>query len=142
MSCMKSDYLANKSNDHVTGVATYTAPTQMRLALFTARGTIAQASAGTNFTECSGGGYARVDIGVGSTNWNASSSGSPRLTDNKLAVAMGTPSADWGTVTCIGIYDQGTNLLWWGDITSRSCPLGAAVSFPAGSIDISEPQGT
>jgi hypothetical protein len=137
---MFSDYLAGKVFDHVDGVASFTAPTQINIGLYTARGTIAQACAGTNFTEVSGGGYARVNIGVGGTNWNTAAA---RAMDNKLAVAMGTPSADWGTVTGYFVYDQGANLLWWNDLTTaRSCPSGAAVSFIAGAIDLALPQGT
>jgi hypothetical protein len=134
---MFSDYLANKILDHVTGVAAYTAPTQIKVALFTARGSTAQACAGTNFTEVSGGSYAQVNVGIGTTNWNTAAA---RLVDNKLAVALGTATADWGTVTCIGYYDQTGNLLWWGDITSRNITNGAVVSMAAGVIDVSFPQ--
>jgi hypothetical protein len=137
---MFSDFLANKINDHITGVASYTPPTQLKIGLYTARGTIAQACAGTNFTAVSGGGYAEVDAGIGATNWNASAS---RLSDNKLLIPMGTPSADWGIVTGFTVKDQSGNLLWWADLsTAKSCPSGAVVSWAAGVIDVSLPQGT
>ena len=143
MSCMMGDYLANKLNDHVTGVAVYTPPTQIKVSLCTAKGTIAQCCANTNFTECTGGGYAQVNVGVGSTNWNASGTTSPRLSDNKLAVSFGTPSADWGTVVAWRLLDQSGNLLWWGDESpSKSCPAYAAVSSAIGAITMALPQGT
>jgi len=139
MSGMYSDFLANKINDHINGVASYTAPTEINLALFTARGSIAQACAGTTFTEVTGGSYARVNAGVGTVNWNGSAA---RLCDNKLSVPFVTATADWGIVTCYGAYDQAANLLWWADLTTpKSVPDGATASFATGTIDVSLPQG-
>lgn len=140
MSGMMGDYLANKLNDHVTGVAAYTAPTQINIDLYTARGTIAQSCAGTNFTLVTGGSYAAVDAGVGGTNWNTSAA---RLVDNKLVVTFPTATASWGTVTGYRATDQTGNVLWWGDLTaSKLVPDGATASFAAGDLDVSLPQGT
>jgi len=139
MSGMYSDYLANKINDHIMGVALYVPPTQLKIGLYTARGTIPQTCAGTNITPVSGGGYLEVNAGVGTANWNTSAA---RLSDNKLAIAMGTPSADWGMITGYTVKDQSNNLLWWNDLTTaKSCPSGASVSWIAGAIDVALPPG-
>jgi hypothetical protein len=139
MSGMYSDYLANKINDHINGIAVYTPPTQMKVGLYTARGSIEQSCAGTNFTAVSGGGYVEVNMGIGSTNWNASA---VRAATSKLLISMGTPSADWGTVIGYTLKDQSGNLLWWSDLTnSRSCPAGAVISIPIAGLGVSLPQG-
>lgn len=138
MSGMFSDYWANKLIDHGLAVTNYTPPTHIYVALFLARGTIEQACAGTDFVECAGGSYARVNVGVTSVNWNPAAL---RASDNKLAVPFPTPTADWGTVVAIGYYDQLGNLLWWSDCAPRFCALAASVSLLAGSIDVSLPQG-
>jgi hypothetical protein len=139
MSGMYADYQANAELDALSGVAAYPVPTQLNLALFTARGTIAQTCAGTNLTEVTGGGYARVNVGVGSVNWNAAAA---RAMTNKLAVAMGTPSGDWGTVVAVALYDQSGNMRWWDDLPAgKPCPAGVPVSFAAGAISMGLPQG-
>jgi hypothetical protein len=139
MSGMLSDYLCNALLDHITGVATYTSPTQINVALFTARGSIAQSCAGTNFTEVAGGAYARVNVGITGVNWDSAAS---RAIQNKLLVTFPTPTADWGTVIAVGYYDQLGNLLWWDDVTSRFCALGATVTIAIGAIDLSLPYGS
>lgn len=136
---MFSDYLSNALLDHITGVAAYTPPTEINVALFTARGSIAQSCAGTNFTEVAGGNYARTNVGITAINWNAAAA---RATSNTLIVTFPVPSADWGTVVAVGYYDQLGNLLWWDDVTSRFCALGATVTLAAGAVDVALPQGT
>lgn len=144
MSGMMSDYLAKALLDHVTGVASYTPPTQIKLGLFTSRGTVAQSCAGTNFVAVSGGSYDEVDIGVGTTNWNTAALSAPnRLTDNKLAKAFATATASWGTVYGYTAKDQSGNLLWWGDLASpQAVPDGATASFAGGVLDVNLPQGS
>lgn len=136
---MYSDYLANKINDHISGVAVYTPPLELKVGLYTARGSIAQSCANTNFVAVSGGGYVEVDIGVGGTNWSTSAL---RACNNKLVVAMGTPSVDWGTAIGYTIKDQNNNLLWWADFAiTKPCPAGVPVSWTATSLIASLPYG-
>lgn len=67
----------------------------------------------TTGIEVSGGGYARVEIprdllswagtqGAGTTTASAGSSG---ITSNNVNITFPTPTADWGIVTAVGIYD-------------------------------------
>lgn len=60
---------------------------------------------GTNFTEPSGGSYARVTVTNNATNFPAAttSSGETRKT-NGAKITWPTPSANWGTVTHYGIF--------------------------------------
>lgn len=133
-----SDFLENKLLDYYLraknwdGTANATVPGTLYVALFTA--TPNDAGGGT---EVSGGSYARV--GVATSGWNASSGG---LVDNIAAINFGTASANWGTVTHVGLYDASTggNLIDWGVLTaSRVVNSGdGPVQFAAGALDLTE----
>jgi hypothetical protein len=126
-----SDYLENAVLDHLTGVATFTTPTNVYVALYTAAPTDAGGG-----TEVTGGSYARATVAKGSTNWNTASNGA---TSNKTAITFATATADWGTVVAVGLLDNSTggNLLAWADLTAnKSVPNGATASFAAGELDI------
>jgi hypothetical protein len=138
MSSGWTTYLVNKIEDHVLGGGSYTRPATVYVALFTARGTVAQANAGTNFTEVATGAYARVAVTNNATNWPAASA---KAKSNDTDVVFPEATADWGTVTCWGLYDASTagNLLYWGDLTvNRTITTGIVAKFPAGSLDITE----
>ena len=55
-------------------------------------------------------------------------------------VSFGSATGSWGTVTHFGIFDAVLgNLLFWGPLTqSTVIAAGNAVSFPVGSLVISE----
>lgn len=112
-----SDYAENQVVDHIFRTSSFTKPTTLAVALFT---TAPSDAAGG--TEVTGGSYARVALNPLNTNWNATqggtagaSSGTGGLTDNATAITFAAPTANWGAVTAMGIFDatSGGNLLMW-----------------------------
>lgn len=67
-------------------------------------------------TEVSGGSYARVAVTAGLTQWagtqgagtTTASSGTNGTTSNNAAITFPAPTASWGTVTHVGIFDAST----------------------------------
>jgi hypothetical protein len=107
-----------------TGTATR--PTSWTVGLFTA---VADAEAGT-VTEVSGGSYARTAV-----SFSAASSGA---TANSADVQFPTATASWGTITHAGVYDNGGNLLFVGELTnSKSVGSGDTFQISTGSLTIS-----
>ena len=120
-----SDYLETKVLDHVFGGTAYTAPTTLYVALFTA----APSDSGGG-TEVSGGAYARQTIAF-------TTSGD--TTSNNAAVEFPTATANYGTVTHVGIYDASTagNLMAWAALTSsKTIETGDVFRIPSGDLDI------
>ncbi len=111
------------------------APANTYVGLFTTAPTT-DASASYTGTEVSGGSYARVT--VASSGWSALSGGSttPAQISNSGVITFATPSANWGTVLAVGIFDALTtgNLLWWNTITSQSINTGVVASFAIGAL--------
>jgi hypothetical protein len=113
-----SDYAENQIADHMFRTATWSKPAGLYIALFTA----APSDSGGG-TEVSGGSYARVNAGApANANWEGThgsvtgaSSGTNGRIRNAAALTFPAPTADWGTVTHIGIFDasSGGNLLIW-----------------------------
>ena len=72
-------------------------------------------------TEVSGGSYARVAVTSSLANWAGTqaaasttvSSGTGGTTSNNIAITFATPTANWGVVVAVGLYDaaSGGNLL-------------------------------
>jgi hypothetical protein len=120
-----SDYLETKVLDHVFGGTAYTAPATLYVALFTA----APSDSGGG-TEVSGGGYARQTIAF-------TTSGD--TTSNTAAVEFPTATANYGTVTHVGIFDASTagNLMAWAALTaSKTIETGDVFRIPLGDLDI------
>ena len=120
-----SDYLETKVLDHVFAGTAYTAPTTLYVALFTA----APSDSGGG-TEVSGGAYARQTIAF-------TTSGD--TTSNNAAVEFPTATANYGTVTHVGIYDASTagNLMAWAALTSsKTIETGDVLRIPSGDLDI------
>jgi hypothetical protein len=94
------------------------------------------ASASFTGTEVTGGSYARVS--VASSVWSAITGGStaPSQISNSSIITFVTPTASWGTVLAIGIFDAVTagNLLWWNPITSQAIGTGVVASFAASAL--------
>jgi hypothetical protein len=137
-----SDYLENKLVDHVLRNTSFTMPTTIYVALFTA----APSDSGGG-TEVTGGSYARVQVGPGVADWKSTngttsgaSSGTGGQTMNASAITFATPTANWGTITHFGIFDALTtgNLLFHGALTtSKTVNNGdAAPSFAADALTI------
>lgn len=120
-----SDYLETKVLDHVFGGTSYTAPSTLYVALFTA----APSDSGGG-TEVSGGGYARQTIAF-------TTSGD--TTSNNAAIEFPTATANYGTVTHVGIYDASSagNLMAWAALTSsKTIETGDVFRIPSGDLDI------
>jgi len=121
-----SNYLETKVLDHVFGGTAYTAPSTLYLALFTA---VSDGEAGT-VTEVSGGGYARQTVAF-TTSGNT--------TSNTGAVEYPTATANYGTVTHVGIYDASSsgNLMAYASLSSsKTIETGDVFRVPAGDLDI------
>jgi hypothetical protein len=137
-----TNYLENKLVDHLFRAATLAKPTALYVGLHTA----APSDAGGG-TEVVGGGYARVSVPPGDANWTATqggasgvSSGTGGTTANVAVVTFPTPTADWGTVTHMAIYDAPTagNPLIWSPLTEPRTILNGdpAPRFPAGQLSV------
>ena len=128
-----SDYLEGQIIAHLFRTSSWTKPTNLFIALYTA----APNDAGGG-TEVSGGSYARVQRNPLDANWAAPSGGNGQ-TSNVAAIDFGTASANWGTITHFGILDASTsgNLLVWGALTSsRTVNSGDAFQIPAGQLTV------
>jgi hypothetical protein len=134
----KSDYLENGLLNHVFRAVAFPTISGVHIALHTADPT----DAGTG-TEVSGGSYARVAVTRNTSNWDApvDASGAQRIVLNTV-VTFPSPTANWGTVTHVGIWDAATtgNLLYSAALTtSRTINNGdGAPSFADGAITIDE----
>lgn len=148
-----SDFLENKLIDWllraqaigITGAsaAAGTGPTSVYVALLTA----APSDTGGG-TEVTGGSYARVAVVSSLANWagtqsagsTSASSGTTGTTSNNGAITFPAPTANWGVVTHIAIYDASSagNLLFWGALSvSKTVNNGdAAPSFAAAALSI------
>jgi len=123
-----SDYLEDKVLDHVFGGTAYTAPSTLYVALYT----VAPDDTGGG-TEVTGGGYARQ------TATFTVSGTSPTTATNAAAIEYPTATANYGTVTSVGILDasSGGNLLAYADLdTSKVVSTGDVFRFDAGDLDI------
>jgi len=119
-----SDYMENAiinvmRSTTFTGVAAY-------VALYTA----APSDAGGG-TEVTGGSYARQLAGL-----SAPSNGT---TSNASDITFPTATANWGTLTHVGIFDAATsgNLLMWSDLdVSKTVNSGDTYKINAGDLDV------
>lgn len=120
-----SNYLETEILDHVFGGNAYTAPSTLYLSLHTANPDEDGSGA-----EVSGGGYARQSMAMTVTGNTAS---------NDSAVEYPTATANYGTVTHVGVYDASTagNLLCYASLTSsKTIETGDVFRVPAGDLDI------
>jgi hypothetical protein len=112
-----TDYLENQLIDHLFRATIFPKPSWFSVGLFTA----APSEAG-GVTEPAAGSYARVIYPVGNNDWLATqggtgtSSGTGGLTRTAAAITFPAPTADWGTVTHLGVFDHGGNLLLQGPL--------------------------
>jgi hypothetical protein len=123
-----SDYLEDKLLDHFLGTNTYTAPTDVYVALYTVAPT--DAGGGTEVTNTGGSTYARQLV-----TFDVASGGA---TSNDTDIDFeDMPSA---TVVAIGIHDAVTsgNLLVYGDLTAnKALDAGDILRIATGDLDIS-----
>jgi len=128
-----SDYLENALITHIFRNADFSRPANIYIALYTA----GPSDAGGG-TEVTGGSYARQAVATGaSSGWDAPSGGA---TQNTAMVTFPTATANWGTVTHVGLFDAITagNLLMHGALSaSQTVNNGNIFRFNAGDLDIS-----
>jgi hypothetical protein len=136
-----SDYLENKLIDQLFRGQSYTFPSTLYFALYTANPT--DSSAGTEVT---GGSYARVGVtaslanfaGTQSAGSTSASSGTGGTTSNNGAITFPAPTANWGTVTGVAIMDASSsgNMLAYSALTANKTVNNgdSAPSFAAGAL--------
>lgn len=94
--------------------------------------------AGGNFTEPSGGSYARVS--TTGADWAAASGTAPATKATSTAKTFPTASADWvsgANLTYFGLFDASTagNLKWFGALgTAKPVLNGDTASFASGAL--------
>lgn len=134
MASGKSDYLENQLLNHVFGGATWpTLPASIYISLHTA--SVADAGGGA---EVSGGAYARQAVTRNTTNFPTTSTGT---ISNGALIQFPVATANWGTVTSVGVWDASTagNLLYWGDLSaSQAINTNNRFELPVGNLSISE----
>lgn len=145
MSAM-SNYLENKIIDWLLRGQAFTPPSSVHVALFT--GAPSDSGGGTEVST-SGTGYGRVSIGATLANWagtqasgsTTASSGTGGATSNNSVVTFGTPTANWGQVTHVALFDASTggNMLFHGALSQPKTINNGdpAPTFPAASLGIS-----
>jgi len=108
-----SNYLENKLLDYAFSVAAFTPAATLYIGLSTT--TIADD--GSNITEPTAMGYARVAITNNATNFPAASDG---VKANGAAIAFAAATGDWGTITDFFISDaaSGGNIYVAGALTT------------------------
>lgn len=128
-----TSYLQKKILDHLIGVTPYTAPAALYLSLHTADPT--DAGSLVDEISTSGTGYVRQSL--------ATKMGATDLTTgislNTSTISFPTITADYGTVTYIGIADaiSGGNLLVWGGISEPQNKItGESYQFTASQISL------
>jgi hypothetical protein len=135
-----TDYFENKLIDQIFRGQAFTFPASLYIGLLTAAPSDSAAG-----TEVAGGAYARVAVAGSLANWagtqgagtTVASSGTGGTTSNNGVITFPTPSAGWGVVGWVGIYDASSagNLLAYAALSvSKTINQGDAVTFPAASL--------
>lgn len=146
-----TDFMENKMIDFlfrgqalgITGAtaAAGTGPSTLYYGLLTAAPTDS-----TSGTEVTGGSYARVAVTSSLTNWAGTqaaasttvSSGTSGTTSNNTVITFPAPTANWGSVVAVCIYDAATGgnpLIYSTLTTSKTINNGdAAPSFAIGAF--------
>jgi hypothetical protein len=112
----------------------YTPPATMHIGLSSTTPT----EAGANFTEPSGGAYARVSTAA--ADWGAATGTAPATKSNTAVKTFPTATADWlagVNLTHFGLFDAASagNLLCWGALgTAKPVLNGDTASFAAASL--------
>lgn len=121
-----SNYLENALINAVLRNTSYTSPSTVYVGLYTSDPTDANTG-----TEVSGGSYARKAVTFGAPSNGASS--------NSALIEFNQATANWGTVTHMGILDASTsgNLLFHGALTSsKTIENGDVFKFDASSLSV------
>ena len=122
-----SNYLENKTLDHILGSVALAQPSALYVALST--GSFNDDASGT---ELSGNGYTRKVVTFGTA-----SSGSISSNSN---VEFDDATGSWGSVSHFGIFDasSGGNLLYHGAFSSaKTIEVGDVLKISSGSLTVS-----
>ena len=122
-----SNYLENKLLDHVLRGTSYTSPTTVYVGLYTS-----DPQDDNSGTEVSGGSYARQAISV--------TTASGGIVTSSADVTFPQATADWGTVSHIGLLDaasSGNLLMHTGLTTSKTISTGDVLKISSGSLTAS-----
>jgi hypothetical protein len=136
MSAM-SHYLESGLIGHIFKEITFTSPTGIYVGLV---GNYSSGSleSGLFTQELSGGSYARVSGGPGTSYWAAPASSGQ--TNNFQELAFPKATSDWGYVSGVFIADAGGaegNILLYGQLTTaKNVTNGDTFSFASGDLDI------
>lgn len=134
----KSIYLRDKVLDHVHGIATYTAPATIYIALSSNPWLASATGTSIAASEPTVGGYARVSVSNSSTGWSTSSGGA---SSNAALIQFPACTADWGTMVAFYVVDASTggNILYGGDLyVPKAVLVGDTAKFEAGQLNIQE----
>lgn len=138
-----TNYEENRLLDHIFRGTAYAQEATHYIALFTSDPTDTGSQAG----EVSGGSYARVAVTRGDAQWKGThgsstgvSSGTNGTILNAAAITFPAPTANWGTITHIGICDAASagNMLYYSALqTSKTVNNGDdAPSFAIDALSI------
>ena len=123
-----STYLENKIIDHMLRNQSFTPPTTVYVALFTADNGL---ESGTITGEVSGGAYARQAVTLSAASDGESS--------NSADIEFPTATADWGTITHVALMDaaSGGNVLMHSALdASKTVNNGDTFKINSGDLDI------
>ncbi|KPK71864.1 MAG: hypothetical protein AMJ84_05465 [Acidithiobacillales bacterium SM23_46] len=129
-----ANYWEQKILDHVFGKASYTAPSNIYVALSTADPT----DDGSGIAEPSGNGYARKQTAP--ADWNAAvvSDTNYRI-DNANDITFAEATGSWGTISHFALFDAASagNILAHGALSvSKAIGAGDTAKFAAGDLDV------
>ena len=128
-----SDYLENKLLDHVLkySTASYTAPSTVYVALFTASTGLETNNPSAEISTSSTA-YARQSITFATASGGSSAS--------NATVTFTAATSNWGTITHVAIMDASTsgNVLFYGAVTtSKTIETGDTFQISSGNLTIS-----
>lgn len=126
-----SDFWEDETIDHLFKTGSYTAPTNIYIALCTS--TVLDSSTGGALPgEVSGGAYARKVCNT----WDAASGGA---TENTQVEEFAQATASWGTLTHFALCDHSStgNMLAHGALgAAKNVASGDTAKFATGDIDV------
>lgn len=127
-----SDALIKSLLDYVFNATAYSGPgTTLK---FAAMRTLPGVN-GAGGVELSGSGYARVSVTRNTTNFPASTLGSGIIT-NGTAIQFPVPTASWGTIAGIAMYDDAGTTFLGAFALSQTIETGQQLTIPAGTLTI------
>lgn len=140
MSAM-SNYLEDQMVKHLFRTGSFTKPTVIAVALCTVAPNDSDTGAlSGKEVSTSGTSYTRVTLNPDDANWAATAGGNG-LTSNLSEILFPLATADWGTITSVGICDNATpgsgNLLLYGNLqTNKLIQTGDQFRFNIGDVQI------